>query len=43
MKEPQMEQIAAWIEAVVGDTDNAKTLDRVRAEVLELTAQYPVP
>ena len=43
MKEAEMEKIASWIQAVVGDMDNAKTLDRVRAEVLELTAQYPVP
>jgi glycine hydroxymethyltransferase len=43
MKEPQMRQIAAWIDAVLQSLDNADVHGRVRAEIKELGQRFPVP
>ena len=43
MQEPEMAQIAAWIDAVAGAPDDAALLARIRGEVKELTARFPAP
>ena len=43
MKEPEMVQIAKWIGEIAHHPDNEKAIDRIRAEVLDLTAKFPVP
>jgi glycine hydroxymethyltransferase len=42
LREPEMEQIAAWIAAVLGDVQNAELQQRVRGEVAELAARFPL-
>jgi glycine hydroxymethyltransferase len=42
MKEPQMQQIAGWIDRVLGNIDSAEEAAAVRAEVLALTKKYPL-
>ena len=43
MKEPEMEQVAEWIDrAITNQKDEAK-LDAVHAEILEFTKQFPLP
>ena len=42
MREPEMEQIAGWICDVLARVGDAATEQRVRGEVAELTAQYPL-
>jgi glycine hydroxymethyltransferase len=42
LREPEMEQIAAWIAAVLGDVRNAELQQRIRGEVSELTAEFPL-
>jgi glycine hydroxymethyltransferase len=42
LREPEMEQIAAWIAAVLGDVLNAELQQRIRGEVSELTAEFPL-
>ncbi len=43
MKEPEMAQIAAWIDQVAAAPADAAVLERVRGEVRELTARFPAP
>ena len=46
MREPEMRQIAAWMDEVVtalAKGDAEETIARVHREVSELTAQFPTP
>jgi glycine hydroxymethyltransferase len=43
MKEPQMEQIAAWMGEILKNPSDTELQKRIRKEVIELTAGYPVP
>ncbi|OGV40618.1 MAG: ribose 5-phosphate isomerase B [Lentisphaerae bacterium GWF2_57_35] len=43
MKEPEMEQIAECIRAVLNDWENEKAITAVREQVVELTSRFPVP
>ena len=42
MKEPQMEQIAAWIKTVAENLENEAVIDKVGKEVMALCKQFPV-
>ena len=42
MREPEMERIAGWICDVLARVGDASTEQRVRREVAELTAEYPL-
>jgi len=42
MKEPQMEQIAAWIKTVAENLENEAVIDKVGKEVIALCKQFPV-
>jgi glycine hydroxymethyltransferase len=42
MREPEMERIAGWMAAVLGDVQNAELQQRVRGEVAALTAGFPL-
>jgi glycine hydroxymethyltransferase len=35
-------QITGWIADILDDLENEETIDRVRADVLELCARFPV-
>jgi glycine/serine hydroxymethyltransferase len=43
MKEPEMERIAEFICRVLAAPKDAKVVEAVRAEVIALTARFPVP
>jgi len=43
MKEAEMEQIAAWMDAVAQAPTDATVLARVRGEIVELTRRFPAP
>ncbi|MFO7253326.1 MAG: serine hydroxymethyltransferase, partial [Actinomycetes bacterium] len=46
MREPEMRQIAAWMDEVItalAKGDAEETIARVHAEVSELTAKFPTP
>jgi glycine/serine hydroxymethyltransferase len=43
MKEPEMAQIAAWMDTVAQAPADATLLARVRGEVRELTRTFPAP
>ncbi len=47
MREPEMRQIASWLDevttALAGQGDENQTLTRVRGEVTELTSGFPAP
>lgn len=43
MKEPEMELIAGWMNTVLSDAENTDVQNRVRAELKEMTAKFPVP
>jgi glycine hydroxymethyltransferase len=43
MQEPEMDQIAAWVDTVIRNLDDRSTLEKVRGEVAELCAQFPIP
>ncbi|HWO19214.1 MAG TPA: serine hydroxymethyltransferase [Kofleriaceae bacterium] len=43
MKEPEMRQIAAWMDAVISAPDDAALHERVAGEVRELCAKFPAP
>ncbi|GBD35161.1 Serine hydroxymethyltransferase [bacterium HR36] len=43
MKEPEMRQIARWIDEVLRDPDNESVLARVREQVRDLCRQFPAP
>ena len=42
MKEPQMRQIAAWIAKALEHRNDDAALERIRGEVAELAAQFPL-
>jgi glycine hydroxymethyltransferase len=42
MREPEMERIAAWIAEVLADVNNAAVQQRVRGEVAEMAAEFPL-
>ncbi len=41
-KEEEMKKIAAFINRVISDPENEETLQRVRSEIVELTANFPL-
>lgn len=43
MKEPEMRQIATWIDAALAHASDKAALERVRGHVRELCQQYPAP
>jgi RpiB/LacA/LacB family sugar-phosphate isomerase len=43
MRENEMEQIAGFIARILAAKDNERVIKEVRAEVVALTAQFPVP
>jgi glycine hydroxymethyltransferase len=43
MKEPEMRQIAAWMDAAIGAPDDAALHERIAGEVRELCAKFPAP
>jgi glycine hydroxymethyltransferase len=42
MREPEMEQIGAWIGDILSHIGNAETEQRVRIQVAELAARFPI-
>ena len=42
MKEPEMRQIAAWIEKALARRNDDAALERIRQEVAELANQFPL-
>ncbi len=42
MREPEMEQIGSWIAEVLGHIGDAATEQRVRTQVAELAARFPI-
>jgi glycine hydroxymethyltransferase len=42
MREPEMERIAAWMAEILADVRDEAAQKRVHAEVLELTARFPL-
>ncbi len=43
MKEPEMRQIAAWIDDVISNVEDEQRIERVRGEVKEFCSQFPAP
>jgi glycine hydroxymethyltransferase len=43
MKEPEMEKIAGWINEVIENVEDKDTLTRIKKEVEEMCAGFPVP
>ncbi|MFZ4763890.1 MAG: ribose 5-phosphate isomerase B [Roseimicrobium sp.] len=43
MKEGEMKQIAAWIHEALSNHQDAQRLAKIRAEVVELNKQFPLP
>ena len=43
MKEPEMRQIGAWLDAVVANIDDERVIARVAGEVREFSRQFPAP
>ena len=43
MKEKEMEIIAKWVNDVVENVEDKKTMQRVKAEVKDLCSNFPVP
>jgi glycine hydroxymethyltransferase len=42
MKEPEMEQIGEWISQIIANPDNASLKTRIKNEIKELTAKFPI-
>src|SRR5213594_3253326 len=42
MREPEMEQIGAWISEILSNIGNAEVEQRVRKQVAELAAKFPI-
>jgi glycine hydroxymethyltransferase len=42
MREPEMDQIAAWIAEILTNIGNAEIEQRVRKQVAELAARFPI-
>jgi glycine hydroxymethyltransferase len=43
MREPEMAEIAAWIDKVVSAPDDDGLAERIAGEVRELCARFPAP
>jgi glycine hydroxymethyltransferase len=43
MKEPEMRQIGAWLDAVVANIDDEGVIARIAGEVREFSRQFPAP
>ena len=43
MKEPEMRQIAAWMDEAIGAPNNAAVHERIAGEIRELCAKFPAP
>jgi glycine hydroxymethyltransferase len=43
MKEPEMQQIAAWMDAAISAPDDAALHERIAGEIRELCAKFPAP
>ncbi len=43
MKEPEMEKIAGWIKEVIANVEDEEVLARIKKEVEEMCAGFPVP
>ncbi len=43
MREEEMRRIAQWIDDVVNNLEDEERIERIRAEVAELCAQFPAP
>ena len=42
MREPEMQQIGAWISEILSNIGNAEVEQRVRKQVAELAAKFPI-
>jgi glycine/serine hydroxymethyltransferase len=42
MREPEMEQIGAWITEILTNIGNAEIEQRVRRQVAELAGRFPI-
>jgi glycine hydroxymethyltransferase len=42
MREPEMEQIGAWIAEILSNIGQAEVEQRVRNQVAELAAKFPI-
>jgi glycine hydroxymethyltransferase len=42
LKEPEMKQVADWIQRALSDTENMEALSAIRAEVKELCLRFPL-
>jgi glycine hydroxymethyltransferase len=42
LKEPEMKQVADWIQRALADTEDLDTLDQIRKEVKELCLRFPL-
>jgi glycine hydroxymethyltransferase len=43
MTEVEMRRVAAWIDAVIRESDNTVLQDRISGDVKEMCAAFPVP
>jgi glycine hydroxymethyltransferase len=43
MKEPEMDQVAELMTAILQDVENEKLIKDIRSKVIELTSRFPVP
>ena len=43
MREPEMKQIAAWIDAALQNREDPEALAKIRAEVIEINKRFPLP
>ena len=43
MKEPEMQQIAAWISQALANPADTATLHAIRADVAALNTRFPLP
>jgi len=43
MQEPQMKQVARWIDRVISSGGDQAALDQIRSEIVDLCQQYPMP
>jgi glycine hydroxymethyltransferase len=42
MKEPEMERIGAWVAEILTHVGNGETEQKIRRQVAELAARFPV-
>jgi glycine hydroxymethyltransferase len=42
MKEPEMEQIGAWVAEILTHVGNAETEQKIRQQVAALAARFPI-